>query len=230
MRYLLSIVVLSSVLFGYQIEFQKKFSKETSNDEIISYISVYSKHKHQKNALNNLSKYKSLMKKNKDIKKLNIKQNTYPEYRYEKNYNRRVLVGYKATLSYTISAYDPTKISEYIEDLLKIKKYNENIQVTFSNLTYRVSKKKKEEIEDALRLEAIVWGKDYAMDLSAKVGQKCEATNIVINPNSYARGMQNIYETFDESDMAIRSKIDVSVPTPSDTSISIYSLFKFECK
>ena len=45
MKYLLSLFVLSSVLFGYNIEFAKKFSKEISNDEITSYISVYSKHK-----------------------------------------------------------------------------------------------------------------------------------------------------------------------------------------
>jgi len=230
MKYLLSLVFLSSFVFGYQIEFAKKFSKEISNDEITSYISVYSKHKMQKKAIYNLSKYKSLMEKNKDIKKLHIKQNTYPEYRYEKHSNRRVLEGYKATLAYTISSDDPTKISEYIEDLLKIKKYGEDIQVTFSNLTYRVSKKKKEETEDALRLDAIVWGKYHAMDLSVKVGQKCKVENIVINPNTYIRPMQSTYRTLGKSAMAIESDVNVSMPTPSDTSISIDALFKFECK
>ena len=230
MKYLLSLFVLSSVLFGYNIEFAKKFSKEISNDEITSYISVYSKHKLQKKAIYNLSKYKSLMEKNKDIKKLNIKQNTYPEYRYEKTTNRRVLEGYKATLAYTISSDEPTKISEYIEDLLKIKKYGEDIQVTFSNLTYGVSKKKKAEIEDALRLDAIVWGKYHAMDLSVKVGQKCQPKEIIINPNSYMRPMQSTYRALGKSAMAMESSIDVSMPTPSDTSISIDALFKFDCK
>lgn len=230
MKYLLISIVLCGVVFGYEIEFQKKFSKEISNDEITSYISVYSKHNQPKNAIYNLSKYKSLMEKNKDIKKLNIKQNTYPEYRYEKSTNRRVLEGYKATLAYTISSDDPTKISEYIEDLLKIKKYGEDIQVTFSNLTYGVSKKKREATEDALRLDAIVWGKYHAMDLSVKVGAKCKVSNIVINPNSYIRPMQSTYRALGKSAMAMESSVDVSMPTPSDTHISIDSLFKFICK
>lgn len=230
MKYLFILMVLSSVIFGYEIEFQKKFSKEISNDEITSYISIYSKHKMQKKAIYGLSKYKTFMEKTKDIKKLNIKQNTYPEYRYEKQTNKRVLEGYKATLTYTISSDSPTKISEYIEELLKIKKYGEAIQVTFSNLTYQVSKKKKEATEDALRLEAIVWGKYHGMDLSVKVGQKCEVHNIIINPNSYIRPMHTTYRTLGKSAMAMESNIDVSMPTPSDTNISINSLFKFQCK
>lgn len=230
MRYLLTFIALVSIVFGYEIEFQKKFSKEITNDEIISYISVYSKHKIQKKAIDGLSKYKRLMENNKDIKKLNIQQSTYPEYRYEKHSNRRILEGYKSTLSYTLSSEAPTEISEYLEDLLKIKKYSEDIQVTFSNLTYRVSNEKKEQLEDTLRLEAIVWAKYHAIDLSAKVGQKCEVAKIIVNSSNYIRPMQSTYRTLGKSAMAMENNIDVSMPIPSDTSFSIDSLFKFKCK
>jgi len=230
MKYLLTLVVLSSIVFGYNIEFQKKFSKEISNDEITSYISIYSKNKKQKKAIYGLSKYKSFMDKFNDIKKLNIRQNSYPEYRYEKPKNTRVLQGYKATLTYTISSEDSTKVSQYIEDLLKIKRYGDDIQVTFSNLTFQVSKKKKEATVDALRLEAIVWGKYHAMDLSVKVGQKCVVDNIIIGTNNYIRPMQSTYRNLGKSAMAMESSVDVSMPTPSDTNISINNLFKFSCK
>ena len=147
MKYLLTLVVLSSLVFGYTIEFNKKFLKEISNDEISSYITISSKSETQNKAINGLSKYKKFMEKFEDIEKTNIRQNSYPEYRYDKFSNKRILEGYKATLNYTISAKDDEVISEYLEKILDIRRDEKLIQVTFSNLTYQVSKKKKELVE-----------------------------------------------------------------------------------
>ena len=232
MRYLIGIVFFSSIVFGYSIEFNKRFSKEIGNDEITSYISISSKHKTQKKAINGLNRYKKFMDKSQELKKTNIRQNSYPEYRYEKfsSNNKRVLDGYKATLNYIISSTDSKKVAQYIENILKIKKDFESIQVSFSNLTYQVSKKKKEQTEDTLRLEAIIWSQNYVKELSKKLQQTCEVTDIRIGTNSYVRPMQRDYLTLGKGAVSMESSAKVSMPTPSDTNISINSSFKFECK
>lgn len=229
MKYLLSLIVSSSLLFGYTIDFNKSFSQEISNDEITSYIAIYSKNETQNKAINGLSKYKRIMEKFENIKKTNISQNTYPEYRYENSSNKRILEGYKATLNYTISSEDAIEISKYIEELLEIKRDEALIQVTFSNLTYQVSKKKKELAEEKLRLEALLWAKKYSLELSNKLKQSCEINHISIGENSYIRPMTRTYASANKS-MAMEVSADVSLPTPADTDISINSSFQFNCK
>ncbi len=228
MRYLVSLIVFSTLAFGYTIEFNKNFSKEIENDEVSSYISIYSKNETQKKAINGLSKYKRIMDRFKNIRKTDIKQNSYPEYRYEKASNKRVLDGYKAVLNYTISARDATSISEYIEKLLKIKRDEKSLQLSFSNLSYQVSKSTKEAVEEELRLEAILWAKNYTLKLADELKQSCEIKDIYIGSNRVASPIPVAYATLKKSSM--ETTADVSLPSPSDTKISINSTFRFECK
>lgn len=229
MKSLLILILSISLSFGYTIEFNKNFSKEISNDEATSYISIYSTKKTQNLAINSLNKYKSFMDQIKNIEKTNIRQNSYPQYRYEGDSNKRVLDGYKATLTYIINSKDPTVVIEYIEKLLNIKRNQETTHVNFSNLSYKVSKEKKESVEDELRLKAIIWSNDYTKVLTDKLKRECLTKKIVIGGNMFAVPVTRAYATMAKG-VSRESSATISMPEPSETNISINANFSFECK
>jgi uncharacterized protein YggE len=223
---ILAPIFIASSLFGYSVEFNKKFSKEIIQDEAYSYINIYAKKGTEKNAINALSEINKFIA-NSSIKIRNMKQNTIPVYIYFNNSNKQKIDGYKSSIRFTISSKNNSMVTTYIEELLKLKK--NDVEISYSNLAFRISKMLNEKIKDDMQLDILKWANEYEKKLSKKLNQNCRLENIAIGSNINIRPM-NSENSFGNKMVKSMSNADISMPVNSSlTNFSMDANFKYEC-
>jgi predicted secreted protein len=223
-------LILSTSLFGVDIDFSKSFSKEITQDEAYSYISIFSKKDTQKKSINSLNKIMDFIKKDKTVKINGLNQNTYPEYEYSKFSSKRFISGYKSTINFTLSSTNGSIASSYINNLMKFNK--DDININYSNLGWRISKELKEKTKDLLRLNILNWSSDYSKVLEKTLVKKCELLNINIGSNGTFRPVYTP-ESYSSNRMAksiASDSVSVSMPNSGIEDFTLNSSFRYRCK
>ena len=221
-KIILSIGIALSLL-SYEIEMSQSFTKEISPNELGVSVSIFAKDKELKSVLNKLTDYSDFIKsfKSQSVVVKGGNFNTYPNYIYQNN--KRIKVGYRGEVRFQIESKDSNKLNNFISQLSAKNSLND-VDMSISSMSWRVTKKDKQQTKEKLRIEAIYWGKKYAKQLSNTLGEVCSVKKInfgnvndSIPPIVYARTGKNS---------------ETSIPTPVKRK-QIYNInanFVFECK
>ncbi len=206
-------------LFSYELNFNKKFSKNISSNILISHINITIEDKEEEYINETIGIFNEYIEDNEDVIKKNGNFNLLPKYKY---YDRKQhFVGYVGSLMYNIESINATSINKFINELLAIKnKFNtDKIKINISNTTWNISQKLYEDTLDSLRLDAITWIKFYSSNLSTQ----CRVKRIDINN----RGDNKMPRPMNRNIMSSRAEI---TPIQSEKQISINPSYTLECK
>lgn len=225
------LIAISAVtLFGYDLEFKRNFTKDITQDEIFARINVDAIGDKQKDAIKAISTIINFVDDSKYMKNDNFTQSSYPIYKYSNFSKERYIDGYKSNLSFTIKNENSSMVELYLRKLLDLK--TEKLNITYSQLGYRVSKKSKTTSNDNLRLKAIKWSNDYAKELSNTLEVNCKQLSINFNRNSfnqpspqYARMESRMMSKSVQND----SEIKFSVPSQQLQTLKIDAIFRYNC-
>jgi len=216
--------ILPFILFASQINFNKKFSKKVSSDELTTRITIKLTRPDEDDISPILNKYNDLIKQSVGINKHRGNFSINPKYKY-KNGNSKI-VGYNGNLSYTISSKSSKNMNEFIKELLYAKD-EPKLSIVISSLQWIISNNLKEEISNNLRLDAIIWAKEYTNKLSSKLNTTCITKSININQNhSFPRPSPMMSKGIR---MDAVSK-NIAVPIISKNKISLNVNYIMECK
>jgi len=225
MKKLLLLSALSTLLFSTQINFNKTFSKNVSSDELTTRITIKLTRGAEDDISPILNKYNEFIKQSVGVQKQRGVFSINPKYVYKNGQSK--IVGYNGNLSYNITSKSSKNMNYFIKELL-YSKDEKNLSIIISSLRWKISDELKESTSNNLRLEAIVWSKDYVAKLSNKLNTQCVSKNISINQsNSYSRPQLRMMPKSLSAD-AINS--DISIPVESKNKISLRVNYKMECK
>jgi len=224
------IALSAATLFGYDLEFKRDFTKDITQDEIFARINIDAIGDKQKDAIDEISTVIKFVDDSTYMKNDNFTQSSYPVYKYSNFTKERYVEGYKSTVSYTIKNGNSSMIELYLRKLLELK--TEKLNITYSQLGYRVSKKLKIESNDNLRLQAIKWSNNYIKELSENLNTTCKQMKINFNRNSfnqpypqYARMESNMMAKSVQSD----AQVKFSVPSQQLQTLKIDAIFRYRC-
>ncbi len=224
------IALSAATLFGYDLEFKRDFIKDITQDEIFARINIDAIGDKQKDAIDKISTIIKFVDDSKYMKNDNFTQSSYPIYKYSNLSKERYVDGYKSNLSFTIKNKNSSIIELYLRKLLELK--TKKINITYSQLGYRVSKKLKTTSNDELRLEAIKWSTNYSQELSDTLNVNCKQLNINFNRKSFNQPYPQYARM--ESSMMVKSVqndsgINLSVPSQQLQTLKIDATFRYNC-
>ena len=221
-----TILLIPFILFGFDINFNKKFEKQIAPDKLSTHITVTVVKDVESEITKELDSFNKLISRNDDIEKRAGEFSVRPKYRYHKG--ESTLIGYNGTLRYTILSDNSKDMNKFIKSLLSLKD-DEEISVSVSSLNWIISNSKKSELTEVLRLQSIKWAKKYARDISKELNNNCIIKNIHISP----RGINPIYRNSRSNVMMLSSakqESNIPVPQANKNSISINPHYILECK
>lgn len=227
MKKIFLLMCLPFCLFSFEIDFSKDFQKKVVPDVLKANIDIEI-FKYNDNRVNKIAENFNLLLKNNS--KIIVKNSSYslnPRYIYVKNEQK--FVGYKGYLSIQIEGSKAELINEFILRLIALKnKLDKNsIKFNIRNISWDISKKKKEVLTNELRLKAIEWGLNYTTELSNRL--QCDCKIKVINIDNlrtfypkYSNSLrtENI-ESFEENDIT---------PVKTNEEFTISAMFVMECE
>ncbi len=221
MKKICLVAAIPALLFSFDINFNKKFSKTLIQDTLTTNLSIVIKDDSEKKINKTLEKFnkkiKSYTKVEKDFGTLNIR----PNYRTSNNVPK--IIGYRGELRYKVSSNKASNINEFISQLIDLKKDRET-NIIINNLSWTVKEDKYIKAQEELRLTSIQWLNNYAEELSNTLNKECKIKNININSNSYRPIARMAYS----SESSFSTKI--AVPESNEEEVSITPSFTLECK
>jgi len=226
MRILLSALLIPFVLFGFDISFNKKFEKQISPNKLTTNITISVLKNSEEKVTPLLNKFNNMISKNDMVEKRAGDFSIRPKYKYNKG--QSTIIGYNGTLTYTIYASNAKVINAFVKSIITLKSDNDT-SITVSGLNWIISEDKKSEAIEDLRLEAIVWAKQYTSEISSKINSICNIKNINIS----SQGIRPMFkQARTESMMMSKQMQDSNIPIPQvgKNSISINPHYTLECK
>lgn len=227
MRKILTIIILPFVLFGFDISFNKKFEKKISPDKLSTNIIITVVKEDESEITPLLNSFNKLISNYDEVEKRAGEFSIKPKYKYDKGQSS--IVGYNGILSYTIYSTDSKEMNEFIRLLLDLKD-NEDISISISGLNWIVSQSKKSVVVEELRLESIIWAKEYVSTISKKIESTCKIKEINI---SSRKDLNPLYRS-GRAEVMMMSKTthDSNIPIPKATKnrLTINPYYVLECK
>lgn len=216
------LLTLPILVFGFELNFTKEFSKELIPDELTTNIKVVVQNEEEKEVISSLNQYNKFLKKYDEIDKSNVSMAITPKYTYKNG--QSIFMGYNGILNYTISSKESSKIKEFLENFYSIKEEN-TTSLLMPTLQWKINDKLYEKALDQLRLDAIMWGNTYSQELSTKMNKRCSLKNITVNAN-YARPV--MYAS--EARTLKSNKIEMPIIEQINETITINPNFTMECQ
>ena len=216
-----SLILLPSLLFSYQLEFNKQFSKNIKNDKLSTNITVNINSKQEYFINESIEFFQDFIKEDNTVTKKNGKYSLFPNYSYQKN--KKIFLDYKGVLRYNIETPNQDKLNQFLSELNRIKNNIDpnKIKLTISNIQWIVSKDLYEKNIDSMRIDAIKWIKEYSKTLD----DMCVIKNISLNKD---RG----YDTpaYARSTMMKDGPTLNITPLKTKENIKLNANYKLECK
>lgn len=216
------LLLLPVLMFSYEINFNKTFSKDVMPDILSANISVSIEDDEERVVIKRLKVFNKEIKAYKKVEKELGRFNVRPIYQHSSN--SPLIKGYKGTLSYKISSKDALFIGEFVEKITSLKT-NRDTTVSLNNLSWRVKKETLSVINDLLRLEAITWAENYVKTLSSDLNRECVVKSIDFN-NSFRPSYTKAVRLSNMS----KSNEGVVVPEMAQENKKLNTNFKVECK
>lgn len=214
---------LPLVVFGFELNFTKEFSKSLTPTELTSNIKVVVENEDEKEVISSLNQYNNFITKYDDINKSNVSIAVTPKYGYKDGLS--YFIGYNGVLNYTVSSNKSSNLKEFLESLYSLKHEN-TTYLHMPTLQWKINDKVYNAQLDQLRLEAIEWGNQYSIELSKKLSKQCSLKDIAINGN-FARPL--MYNS--EVKMAKNSnKMEIPSVEQVDEIVSIQPTFTLACQ
>ena len=213
---------LPLLVFGFELNFTKEFTKSLVPSELTSTIKVIVDNEEEKDVISSLNTYNDFLKKYDGITKSNVSMSITPKYGYKDGL--AYFVDYNGVLNYTISSKESSKIKEFFENFYAIKQES-NTTLHMPTLQWRINEKIYDDTLEQLRFEAITWGNNYSMDLSKKLNKQCSIKEIQINGN-FARPI--MYNS--EVKMLKSNKMEIPIVEQVDEIVSIQPTFNLVCQ
>jgi predicted secreted protein len=180
----------TSLLFGYELNFNKEFSSKIKSDILATHITISVNNKKESFVNSKIEDFQELFKYDTSITKKNGNYSITPRYYYKngKSYFKE----YEGRLTYKLESKNSEKLNEFITDIynLKDRVQYDSVKLSISNIHWEVSKEKFEESLDNLRMVSINWIENYSKNLN----KNCQIKKISLNKNGghitpYARAM-----------------------------------------
>lgn len=213
---------LPALIFGFELNFTKEFSKVLLPDELTSNIKVVVQNEEEKEVISSLNQYNKFLKRYDDIEKSNVSMSITPKYLYKNG--QSIFVGYNGILNYTVSTKESPKMKEFLENFYTIKEEN-TTSLLMPTLQWKINDKVYEEQLDSLRIDAIIWGNNYSAELSRKINKSCSLKNITVNGN-FSRPVMYANETR----MLKSNKVEMPIVEQVNETITITPNFTLECQ
>ncbi len=213
---------LPALIFGFELNFTKEFSKVLLPDELTSNIKVVVQNEEEKEVISSLNQYNRFLKKYDEIDKSNVSMSITPKYLYKNG--QSIFMGYNGILNYTVSTKESSKMKEFLENFYTIKEEN-TTSLLMPTLQWKINDKVYEEQLDSLRIEAIIWGNNYSAELSRKMNKRCSLKNVTINGN-FGRPMMYT----NESRVLKSNKVEMPIVEQVNETITITPNFTLECQ
>lgn len=216
------LLTLPILVFGFELNFTKEFSKVLMPDELTTQIKVVVQNEEEKEVISSLNQYNKFLKKYDEIDKSNVSMAITPKYTYKNG--QSIFMGYNGVLNYTISSKESSKIKEFLENFYSIKEES-TTSILMPTLQWKINDKLYEQALDQLRLDAITWGNHYSQELSTKINKSCSLKNITVNAN-YSRPVMYA----NEARTLKSSKIEMPIVEQVNETITINPNFTMECQ
>ena len=226
MTKILATLLIPFVLFGFDISFDKKFEKQIVPDKLKTNITVTAVKISESEITPELNSFNEFISKSNNVEKRAGEFSVRPKYKYNKG--QSTLIGYTGTLTYTIFSDNQKDMNNFIKSLLNLKN-DKDISVSLSGLSWIVSKSKRSILVDDLRLESIMWAKDYATKISKDINSNCKVKNITISSGNY----NPVYRNSRADVMMLSStkhESNIPVPQANKNIVSIKPNYVLECK
>jgi|WetSurMetagenome_2_1015567.scaffolds.fasta_scaffold189238_2 hypothetical protein len=222
-KYIITLSVLTFMLNATtEISFTKTFEKKIKPDILATSISFSSTKLDQQKTIEKLTIISDYIS---SINNLTIKGGAYSVnphivYNNDKSYQD----GYDGNMNYNISSKNPKELNKFIRDIQRLGE-KEGLSVSISNVSWQLSEKQSDDgSSDALKIDAILWAKNYANILSSKLSQNCKVSKIDFN------GGGNVYYA---PVMAMKAEVaNDSAPTPmqDEQKVQINANIMVTCK
>ena len=215
---LILILIFTSSLLSYELNFNKKFSQKIAPDILKSYLSITIQNNDEKYINNHIEEFNDYLKYNDNIIKQNGVYNLNPKYTYTNK--KQIFDGYTGVLRYDILTNNATNMNEFVLEILELKdKMNSsNIKLNISNTSWIVSKELYDKSTDELRILAINWISIYSKNLN----KQCVIKAININNNSTYGRRNEVY--------SMSKSLANITPMQTQKEISIKPNYILECR
>lgn len=223
MKFIKLLVFLPVLLFSFEVEFSKKFSKDLPHDVLTAYLTVTIEDDSEMEVSERLEVFNNKIKSYDKVEKKLGTFNIRPKYKHSKNTPN--IVGYIGELRYKVISYKARYMDVFITKITKLKK-NRDTTVSVNSLSWTVTEDTFNVSLDLLRLEAINWANNYAKTLSNDIEKICTVKKIKLNDIAQVMLERS---TLAYSAKTIGSKA-IPVPQANQEKIKINPRYVLECQ
>lgn len=226
-KLLLTSLLLPILLFSYELDFNKSFSKVVNPDLLTTNINVIVEKIDEDKVNSEIEKFNDFIKTNNEVKIKNGSYTLSPKYKYHNN--KQEFVGYVGSLRYTAESKNAKKINSFMDELISIKNRikSDDIKLDISNVSWNISEELQNKSFDDLRFESIVWIENYSVELSTKLSKRCELKRININDS---HGINPMYARNEMAFSSMSKSVADVAPVSSEQNIIINPNFLLECR
>ncbi len=214
---------LPFIVFGFDLNFSKEFTKSLTPNELTSDVRVVVESKDEKSVLSNLNKYNDFLKDYDDVEKSNVSMSVTPKYSYKDGTS--TFIGYNGVLNYTVSSKKSKEVKKFLEEFYSLEKV-EGVSLQMPTMRWQIDSKMYEKATSELKIDSIIWAKEYAKELSDEINEECEVEAINLGGN-FTRPMN-----FRSEAIMYKSDSAMSVPIVEnlEQDITIQANILLECK
>jgi len=207
MKLLRLFLILPVIAFSFEVEFLKKFSKDLNLDTLSTNLIITIIDKDENIVNEQLDIFNKKIKSYDKVERILDSFKIKPKYRYSKNTPK--IVEHIGILRYQINSRKAKYMYEFISEISKLKR-NRNTSIKVNKLSWRSREDTYNKILDSLRLKAIIWGKEYAKNLSEDIKKSCELKNVLIDTygqdNNSNENISNSTTELNQEKIKINSK------------------------
>lgn len=223
MKLLKLLLILPIFTFAFEVEFTKKFSKELKNDTLSTYLTVSILDDTELKVAERLEVFNKKIKSYDKVERRLGNFNIRPKYKYFSNTPK--IIGYLGELRYKVSSRKARFMDEFVSEITKLKE-NRDTTISVNNLAWTVKEDTYNVTLDILRLEAILWGQQYAKNLSKDIDKDCEIKEVKINTTNQTAIMPRgaVYTN------STATKKTIAIPEANQEKIKINPKYVLECE
>jgi len=207
---------------GFEINFNKKFTKYITPDQLSTNITISILKEDENEVSPIVDKFSKIINNNDTIKKHHGTTSISPKYKYYKGSS--TIIGYIGSIRYQILSSSSEDINIFIKELLNLKD-DEDVSISISSLKWIISDIKHDQALENLRLDAIVWPTNYITTLSTKLNKECNIKTININNIS-----NRAFKSVSMVKMSNMADTPMLAPKLTKNTISIKPSYTLECK
>ncbi|RXJ68631.1 hypothetical protein CRV08_07335 [Halarcobacter ebronensis] len=175
---LLKLLFIPAFVFGFDIEFSKKFHHILPEDTLSANLIITIEDETESEINSRFKVFDKKIKTFKEIEKEYESFNIKPKYRHLNTTPKAI--GYIGELKYKLNSDKAIYMDDFITALTDLKRFRDT-QISVNNLFWTVREETFNVTLDLLRLEAINWGKTYSKNLSNDLKESCQIKSIKID-------------------------------------------------